>query len=99
MENGRSVQQGGAKYSTAGLYITGAANMADSIAAIDICVFKDKDITMEQLIAALDNNFEGEERIRQLLFNKSPKFGNDNEYVDNIYREMMQFIACCCLPC
>ena len=93
VESGRSVQQGGAKYSTAGLYITGAANMADSIAVIDICVFKDKDITMEQLIAALDNNFEGEERIRQLLLNKPPKFGNDNEYVDNIYREMMQFIA------
>lgn len=93
VESGRSVQQGGAKYSTAGLYITGAANMADSIAAIDTCVFKDKDITMEQLIVALDNNFEGEERIRQLLLNKPPKFGNDNEYVDNIYREMMQFIA------
>lgn len=93
VESGRSVQHGGAKYSTAGLYITGAANMADSIAAIDICVFRDKDITMDALIAALDKNFEGEERMRQLLLNKPPKFGNDNEYVDGIYREMVQFIA------
>ena len=93
VESGRSVQHGGAKYSTAGLYITGAANLADSIAAIDTCVFRDKDITMEQLIAALDKNFQGEERMRQLLLNKPPKFGNDNEYVDGIYREMMQFIA------
>lgn len=93
VESGRSVQHGGAKYSTAGLYITGAANLADSIAAIDTCVFRDKDITMDELIAALDKNFEGEERMRQLLLNKPPKFGNDNAYVDGIYREMMQFIA------
>ena len=93
VESGRSVQHGGAKYTTAGLYITGAANMADSIAAIDTCVFRDKDITMDELISALDKNFEGEERMRQLLINKPPKFGNDNEYVDGIYREMMHFIA------
>ena len=92
VETGKSVQEGGAKYSTAGLYITGAANMADSIAAIDTCVFRDKDITMAQLIDALDKNFEGEERLRQLL-NKPAKFGNDDPYVDGIYREMMQFIA------
>ena len=93
VETGKSVQEGGAKYSTAGLYITGAANMADSIAAIDTCVFRDKDITMAQLIDALDKNFEGEERLRQLLLNKPPKFGNDDSYVDGIYREMVQFIA------
>ena len=93
VESGRSVQHGGAKYSTAGLYITGAANLADSIAAIDTCVFRDKDITMDELITALDKNFEGEERMRQLLLNKPPKFGNDNAYVDGIYREMMHFIA------
>ncbi len=93
VESGRSVQHGGAKYSTAGLYITGAANLADSIAAIDTCVYKDHDITMDELIRALDQNFEGEERMRQLLLNKPPKFGNDNAYVDGIYREMMHFIA------
>ena len=93
VESGRSVQHGGAKFSTAGLYITGAANLADSIAAIDTCVFRDHDFTMDELIAALDKNFEGQERMRQLLLNKAPKFGNDNEYVDGIYREMMHFIA------
>lgn len=93
VESGRSVQHGGAKYTTAGLYITGAANLADSIAAIEKCVFEDKDITMDELISALDKNFEGEERMRQLLLNKPAKFGNDDEHVDGIYREMMQFIA------
>ena len=95
VESGRSVQHGGAKYTTAGLYITGAANLADSIAAIDTCVYKDKLLTMDELIHACDTNFEEEngERIRQLLLNRPPKFGNDNEYVDGIYHDMMQFIA------
>lgn len=93
VESGKSVQHGGAKYTTAGMYITGAANMADSIAAIEKCVFEDKDITMDELIKALDKNFEGEERMRQLLLKKPEKFGNDQEHVDGIYREMMHFIA------
>ncbi|MCD8083057.1 MAG: pyruvate formate-lyase [Clostridiales bacterium] len=93
VESGKSVQHGGAKYCTAGLYITGAANLADSIAAIETCVFEDHDITMDELIRALDKNFEGEERMRQLLLNKPPKFGNDNPHVDAIYREMTHFIA------
>lgn len=93
VESGRSVQHGGAKYSTCGLYITGAANLADSIAAVEKCVFEDKDITMDQLIEACDSNFEGQERIRQMLLNKPEKYGNDSEHVDAIYKEMMHFIA------
>ncbi|MGN8897632.1 glycyl radical protein [Flavonifractor sp. HCP28S3_F3] len=93
VESGRSVQEGGARYSTAGLYVTGAANLADSIVAIEKCVFEDKDFTMDQLIQALSKNFEGEERMRQLLLNKPAKFGNDDPHVDGIYREMMHFVA------
>lgn len=93
VERGKSVQHGGANYSTAGMYVTGAANLADSIAAIEKCVFEDKDITMDQLIKACDANFEGYERIRQLLLNKPEKYGNNQEHVDSIYKEMMHFIA------
>ncbi|NLY71660.1 MAG: formate C-acetyltransferase/glycerol dehydratase family glycyl radical enzyme [Clostridiales bacterium] len=93
VESGKSVQHGGAKYCTAGMYVTGAANLADSIAAIEKCVFEDKDITMDELIKACDANFEGYERIRQLLLNKPEKFGNNQEHVDSIYKEMMHFIA------
>lgn len=93
VESGQSVQEGGANYSTAGLYITGAANLADSIVAIEKCVFEDKDFTMDELIRSLDKNFEGAERMRQLLLNKPAKFGNDDPHADGVYREMMHFIA------
>lgn len=93
VESGKSVQEGGAKYSTAGMFITGAANLADSIVAIDDVVYRDKDITMEKLIEVLDKNFEGEERIRQLLLNKPPKYGNDNPRVDGVARDVLKYCA------
>lgn len=93
VESGKSVQHGGAMYSTCGLYITGAANLADSIAAVEKCVFEDKDITMDELIKACDSNFEGQERLRQLLLNKPEKYGNNSAHVDAIYKEMMHHIA------
>lgn len=93
VESGKSVQHGGAKYSTCGLYVTGPANLADSIAAVEKCVFEDKDLTMDELIKACDTNFEGQERMRQLLLNKPEKFGNNSEHVDAIYKEMMTYIA------
>lgn len=93
VERGKSVQEGGANYSTCGLYVTGAANLADCIAAVEKCVFEDHDLTMDELIAACDSNFEGQERLRQLLLNKPEKYGNNQEHVDSIYREMMHFVA------
>jgi formate C-acetyltransferase len=92
IESGKSVQEGGAKYSTAGMFITGPANLVDSIVAIEETVFKDKTLSMEKLIKILDSNFEGEERIRQLLLNK-PKYGNDNKYVDSIARDLLKYCA------
>lgn len=93
VERGKSVQEGGANYSTCGLYVTGAANLADCIAAVEKCVFEDHDLTIDELIAACDSDFEGQERLRQLLLNKPEKYGNNQEHVDGIYREMMHFVA------
>lgn len=93
IQNGKSVQEGGTKYNSSGMFITGPANLADSIVAIEEVVFKDKTLTMEELIRILDHNFEGEERMRQLLINKPPKFGNDNGYVDGVARDLLNFVA------
>lgn len=93
VESGKSVQEGGTKYNSAGMFITGAANLADSFIAIEDIVFNDQTVSMERLICALDKNFEGEERLRQLLINKPPKFGNDDERVDGVARELLKFCA------
>ena len=62
--------------------------MGDSLAAIKKVVFDDKKITMERLCDALDANFEGYEDVYHLL-NKAPKFGNDDDYVDLLLRDVL----------
>ena len=89
VEKGRCVQAGGAVHSYSGIAISAPANLADSLAAIDQLVFKEGRITMAQLIEALDNDFKDAEPLRQMLLNLPPKFGNDDERVDAIAREMV----------
>jgi formate C-acetyltransferase len=93
IESGMSVQEGGAKYTTSGMFVTGPANLGDSLEAIDQVVFQDQTLTLEKLVDILDQNFEGEERIRQLLINKPAKFGNDDPKVDGLLRDYLTFVA------
>lgn len=62
----------------------GLADVADSLAAIKKLVFDDQVLTMGQLLDALEVDFEGQEELRQLLINKAPKYGNDDELADQM---------------
>lgn len=86
IERGLTIKEGGAVYDYISGLQVGIANLGNSLAAIKKLVFEEKVITKEELWNALESNFEDEEgeRIRQLLINKAPKFGNDNDYVDDI---------------
>ena len=78
IEKGMSVEAGGAKYSSSGGFLVALANAADSLAAIEKVVFQDQTLTLPALNDILHKNFEGNERVRQILLNKAPKYGNDN---------------------
>ncbi len=66
----------------------GLPDIIDSLAAIKKLVFEDKVISMAELMDALDNDFEGREDLRQILINSAPKYGNDDDYVDSIAKEV-----------
>ncbi len=83
---GKTIKEGGAIYDfISGLQI-GIANMADSMAAIKKLVFEEKKITPEQLWNAMHDDFKSDENklIQQMLINDSPKYGNDDDYVDQL---------------
>ena len=46
---------------------------------------------MEELIEALEHNFEGYDMIANLVRNKTPKYGNDDDYADNIMKDVFNF--------
>jgi formate C-acetyltransferase len=68
--------------------IIGPTNVADSLAAIKKLVFDTRDLTMREFIDILDKNWEGHEDLRQRVINQIPKFGNDDDYVDLLAREV-----------
>ena len=82
IRNGRVLQQKGCDNRWSAIGVTGLANVTDSLAAIEECVFNKGYLTMEELMNLLKTDFEGREDMRQLLINRAPKFGNDNEQVD-----------------
>ncbi|MGE4354112.1 MAG: formate C-acetyltransferase/glycerol dehydratase family glycyl radical enzyme [Oscillospiraceae bacterium] len=90
IENGKSLQCGGAKYSESGAFICGIGNTADSLAAIDTLVFQKKVVDAEHLLKCLKNNFSGEEQTRLILLNKAPKYGNDDDYVDGLASDLLR---------
>ena len=86
---GKTIKEGGAVYDFISGLQVGIANMADSLAAIQKLVFEEKKITPEQLWNAIIDDFTSEEsqKIQQMLINESPKYGNDDDYVDNLVVE------------
>ena len=83
---GLTLKEGGAIYDFISGLQVGIANLADSLAAIKKLVFEEHKLTTEELWHALETDFAGEdgERIRQMLINDAPKYGNDDDYVDQL---------------
>lgn len=92
IKRGKHIKEGGAIYDFIGPLQVGIANIGDSLAAIKKLVFEDKRLTPKQLWHALTTNFEDEDgwKIREMLINDAPKFGNDDDYVDDLTRDAYQ---------
>jgi pyruvate formate-lyase/glycerol dehydratase family glycyl radical enzyme len=87
---GRDYHDGGARYNTAYIQGVGLGTMADALAAVKHHVYERQDVTMDKLLAALEADFKGQERLRQLLLNRSPKYGNDDDAADGVMREVFE---------
>jgi trans-4-hydroxy-L-proline dehydratase len=83
---GKDYNDGGARYNTNYIQGVGIGTITDCLAAIRQHVFADATLTMKDLLAILASDFDGAEKTRLLLLNKSPKYGNDNDSADDIMR-------------
>ena len=86
---GKTIKEGGAVYDFISGLQVGIANMTDSLAAIKKLVYEEKKITKQQLWDAILDNFQSPEnkKIQEMLIEEAPKYGNDNDYVDNLVVE------------
>lgn len=85
---GRDYNDGGPRYNTTYIMGVGPGSVTDCLSAIRYHVFDQKRLTMTELLIALSADFEGHERTRLLLWNKTPRYGNDNEYADAILNDV-----------
>ncbi|MFQ5807411.1 MAG: glycyl radical protein, partial [Phycisphaerae bacterium] len=86
IENGKDYNDGGARYNTSYIQGVGIGSLTDSLAAIKRQVFEAKTLAMNELLEGLRADFAGHEKLRQILLNKSPKYGNDDDAADDIMR-------------
>ncbi|MBR9999677.1 MAG: glycyl radical protein [Cyclobacteriaceae bacterium] len=89
IERGLTIKEGGSRYDFVSGLQVGIANLGNSLAAIKKLVFEERRLQAGELQEHLEKNFEGKdgERIRQLLLNYAPKYGNDDDYVDQLLKD------------
>ncbi|MDR2252563.1 MAG: hypothetical protein LBD97_01655 [Bifidobacteriaceae bacterium] len=81
---------GGARYNTSYIQCVGIATITDSLAVLKQHVFEVGDLDMGVLLDACAADFVGFEKVFDLVFNHSPKYGNDDDYADRILRSVVE---------
>ena len=87
---GRDYHDGGARYNTTYIQGVGLGTMADALSAIQHHVFEERTLPMADLLAALEADFEGYERLHQMLLNRTPRYGNDDDRADAVMQAVFE---------
>jgi formate C-acetyltransferase len=82
----------GVSKDTGNMSIIGFGTVIESLTAMKKLVFEDKIITLDELKEALEANFEGYERLREMLLN-APQYGNNDDYADEVARQVDEIIC------
>ena len=88
---GKDYNAGGARYNTSVIQGVGTGTITDCLSAVKFNIYDNQNFTMAELLEAMKANFEGYERIHNLVRNKTPKFGNDDDYADNLMKKVFNY--------
>ena len=90
ISNGKDYHDGGARYNSTYIQGVGLGTITDAMTVLKYHVFDQRDVSMPVLLAALKADFAGGERMRQLLLNRTPRYGNDDDYADSVMRRLFE---------
>ncbi|MBN2796590.1 MAG: glycyl radical protein [Clostridia bacterium] len=88
IQSGKDYNNGGARYNTSYIQGVGIGTITDSLSAIKQHIFDDQRYSMDEMLKALEHNFENHELMRNVLFHKTRKYGNDDDYPDQLMQEV-----------
>ncbi len=92
MGKGRDVVDGGAKYNSSGCALIGLTDVVDSLMTIKKLVYEEKRISLDELINALKDDFEGHEALHARITNKVPKFGSGDPETTQMAQELQNWL-------
>jgi pyruvate formate-lyase/glycerol dehydratase family glycyl radical enzyme len=87
---GMDYNDGGARYNSSYIQGVGIGTITDSLTALKYQVFDQRNISLPEFVSALDNNFKGYESLQADLSRATPKYGNDNDYADEILKQIFE---------
>jgi len=90
IENGKDYNNGGARYNTSYIQGVGIGTLTDSLTSLKYNVFDKQKVTMAEMLASLKLNFEQNEKLKSKFINDTPKYGNDNDYADEILIDIFE---------
>jgi formate C-acetyltransferase len=90
IKNGKDYNRGGARYNTSYIQGVGLGSITDELTAIKYHVFDRKTIGMTGMLDAMKNNFLNFEEFLDVLNNQTPKYGNDDDYADDLTRQVFE---------
>ena len=88
--NGRDYNAGGARYNNTFIQAVGIGTIADSLSAIKEAVFETGQLGLEELVGILGQDFADSEVLRQRFLNRTHKYGNDDDYADDLMKQVFQ---------
>ena len=87
---GTDYHDGGARYNTSYIQGVGLGTLTDAATAVKHHVFDGKTMSMQTLLDALAANFENHDKTRLLLAERSPRYGNDDDYADSVMKKLFE---------
>ncbi|MCK4656349.1 MAG: formate C-acetyltransferase/glycerol dehydratase family glycyl radical enzyme, partial [candidate division Zixibacteria bacterium] len=90
IQTGKDYNDGGARYNSSYIQGVGLGSITDSLTAIKYHIFDKKNFSLKNTLDALNANFEGFEQIRKVLLDDTPKYGNDDDYADDVMRQVFE---------
>ena len=90
MEQGKDLYHGGAKYNSSSINFIGTASIADSLYAVKKLVYDEGRVTLDELKAILNNNWQGHDELRRYALSL-PKYGNNSQEVDSLARRITDY--------
>jgi len=86
IKNGKDYNAGGARYNTSYIQGVGIGTLTDSLSAIKYQIFDQKNYSLMELVSAAELNFSAQDKLYRRLLDETPKYGNDDDYADNLMR-------------